>query len=196
MDSNDTREEYHPDLAERLMSRREVSVDEVIERYPGVVTLIHDLALGMPAGERRENLQSMGVDVGRHIGRKNRALKRAATIREALIVGVAPELQAFGRGSVNGNTIRFNWSEFSKLYQLSSTAQESNGQLQCDFLAGLIQGLLSRNSRVAVPEVTETCCRGSGAAHCEFKVLEPSKANGHVGTCASSGNVLKRLLGR
>lgn len=145
--------------------------DQIVNEYPRILRQIDAFEAGI--GDSRElsgQLKRLGRLVGNKLGAQDGALREAGTLHEALENSVVPILDRIAEPEVVGSDIRVRLSIFTRR-QVNTMDLVFGGEAsRCDFLSGMIEGLIEDVPGVPDIEVEETSCRTNGDEYCLFRV--------------------------
>lgn len=146
------------DLAKRLVADYPRIVGH-LDAFEQTITSREDLA---------PRLRRLGKLVGGQLGEQDPTLLAANTLNEALETSVVQVLDRIAEPEVVGSDIRVRLSIFTRR-PMSST--EPGGEAsRCEFLSGMIEGMIDAVAVLPAVRVDETSCRTRGDEYCTFHI--------------------------
>jgi len=145
--------------------------DRIVADYPRILRYIDSYEQAIPSNqERAEQLRLLGRQVGGKLGANDTQLHEAQTLHEALENGVVPILDRIAEPEVVGSDIRVRLSIFTRR-QVNTMDLVFGGEAsRCDFLSGMIEGMIAGVESLPNVHVEETNCRTNGDEHCLFRI--------------------------
>lgn len=147
-------------------------VDSIVKAYPKILRLITEFEEQLKnSGERSERLMSLGEQVGRRLVAGKAELQTVTTLHDALTSLIVPELTPISEAEAVGNEVRMRLSVFTRR-QINTMDLVMGGEAsRCDFMTGLIQGMLNQIPSFSRVRVEETRCRTNGDEQCVFHTV-------------------------
>lgn len=145
-------------------------VDQIVTSYPKILRYLDAFEADIDdKATRSARLMTLGEQVGLRMMQGNTDLDGCNTIKEALAVAV-PVLKPISDARAVGSQLHMNLSIFTRRQVNTMDLVFGAEATKCDFMSGLIQGIV--NSAPLLPEVTveETSCRTNGDEECVFQV--------------------------
>lgn len=145
--------------------------DRVVDDYPKILRHIDAFEEALPSGQNLgQQLKRLGRLVGNRLGAGDASLQEAGTLHEALENSVVRILDRIAEPEVVGSDIRVRLSVFTRR-QVNTMDLVFGGEAsRCDFLSGMIEGIIAGSPRLPRVRVDETSCRTNGDEHCLFRV--------------------------
>ncbi len=145
--------------------------ERVVEDYPKVIRHIDAFEQTIPnRDELAPQLRQLGRLVGGKLGAQDPTLQEAHTLHEALENSVVQILDRIAEPEVVGSDIKVRLSIFTRR-QVNTMDLVFGGEAsRCDFLSGMIEGMVDGVSGLPDIRVEETSCRTNGDEHCTFHV--------------------------
>lgn len=145
--------------------------NRLISDYPRILRHIDAFEEALPGNQDLgENLRRLGRLVGRKLGEQDPALHEAGTLHEALENSVVQILDRIAEPEVVGSDIRIRLSIFTRR-QVNTMDLVFGGEAsRCDFLSGMIEGMIEGVSSLPNVRVEEASCRTNGDEYCLFRV--------------------------
>jgi len=145
--------------------------DRIVADYPKILRYIDSYEEAIPSSQNRsEQLRLLGRQVGGKLGANDAPLHEAQTLHEALERGVVPILDRIAEPEVVGSDIRVRLSIFTRR-QVNTMDLVFGGEAsRCDFLSGMIEGMIAGAESLPNVHVEETSCRTNGDEHCLFRI--------------------------
>lgn len=145
-------------------------VDQIVGEYPKILRFIDAFEGSASGGDRSQQLRRLGQEVGRKMGGQDHALQGSQTLHEALENAVVPVLDRIADPEVVGSDIRVRLSIFTRR-QVNTMDLVFGGEAsRCDFLSGMIEGMIADVSALPNVHVEETSCRTNGDEYCLFRI--------------------------
>lgn len=147
-------------------------VDDLVNAFPKVLRLITEYENQLKnSEERRGRLNSLGERVGHRLVAGKPGLDGVTTLHDALAKVVVPVLTPISEAEAVGSDVRMRLSVFTRR-QINTMDLVMGGEAsRCDFMAGLIQGMLNEMPPFSRVRVEETRCRTNGDEHCLFHTV-------------------------
>lgn len=162
--------------AERPMAEgRTVGLEDLAERivsdYPKIIRHIDAFEQTVPnRDDLAPELRRLGRLVGGRLGGEDPMLQEAHTLHEALENSVVQILDRIAEPEVIGSDIRVRLSIFTRR-QVNTMDLVFGGEAsRCDFLSGMIEGMIKGVSGLPDIRVEETSCRTNGDEYCTFHI--------------------------
>ncbi|HSH44059.1 MAG TPA: V4R domain-containing protein [Arenicellales bacterium] len=146
--------------------------DRLVNEYPRILRHIDAFEQALPRDQDLgQQLRELGWLVGGKLGAQDSALQEAGTLKAALEESVVPILDRIAEPEVVGDSdIRVRLSIFTRR-QVNTMDLVFGGEAsRCDFLSGMIEGMVAKAPAVADVKVEETSCRTNGDEYCLFRV--------------------------
>lgn len=145
--------------------------DRVVADYPRILRHIDAFEQAIPEpADLSPQLKRLGKLVGGRLGEKDASLQEARTLHEALENSVVQILDRIAEPEVVGSDIRVRLSIFTRR-QVNTMDLVFGGEAsRCDFLSGMIEGMIEGVSGLPDIFVEETSCRTNGDEYCVFHV--------------------------
>jgi predicted hydrocarbon binding protein len=143
----------------------------LVNDYPRILRHIDAFEQALPGNQDLgQQLRRLGRLVGGRLGEGDAALHEAGTLHEALEKSVVPVLDRIAEPEVVGSDIRVRLSIFTRR-QVNTMDLVFGGEAsRCDFLSGMIEGMIASVSGIPDVQVEETSCRTNGDEYCLFRV--------------------------
>lgn len=145
--------------------------DRLVNDYPRILRHIDAFEEALPANQDlRRQLKRLGRLVGGKLGAQDPMLREAGTLHQALENSVVPILDRIAEPEVVGSDIRVRLSIFTRR-QVNTMDLVFGGEAsRCDFLSGMIEGMIEGVPGIPDVQVEETSCRTNGDEYCLFRV--------------------------
>lgn len=145
--------------------------DRVVADYPRILRHIDAFEQAVPdPQDLSPQLKRLGKLVGGKLGVNDAALQAAQTLHEALENSVVQILDRIAQPEVVGSDIRVRLSIFTRR-QVNTMDLVFGGEAsRCDFLSGMIEGMIEGVSGLPDIYVEETSCRTNGDEYCVFHI--------------------------
>lgn len=145
--------------------------ERVVSDYPKIIRHIDAFEQTIPdKGDLAPQLRRLGRLVGGRLGAQDPTLHEAQTLHEALENSVVQILDRIAEPEVVGSDIRVRLSIFTRR-QVNTMDLVFGGEAsRCDFLSGMIEGMVDGVSGLPDIRVEETSCRTNGDEYCTFHV--------------------------
>lgn len=145
--------------------------DRLVNDYPRILRHIDAFEAALPGNEDLpRQLKRLGRLVGSKLGGQDPMLQQAGTLHEALESSVVPILDRIAEPEVVGSDIRVRLSIFTRR-QVNTMDLVFGGEAsRCDFLSGMIEGMIEGVPGIPDVQVNETSCRTNGDEYCLFRV--------------------------
>lgn len=145
--------------------------DRVANDYPRILRHIDAFEAALPGNQDlAQQLKRLGRLVGGRLGGQDAALQEAGTLHEALENAVVPILDRIAEPEVVGSDVRIRLSIFTRR-QVNTMDLVFGGEAsRCDFLSGMIEGMIGGVAGIPDVQVNETSCRTNGDEYCLFRV--------------------------
>lgn len=139
--------------------------------YPRILRHIDAFEAALPGNQDlAQQLKRLGRLLGGKLGRQDPTLQQAGTLHEALEGSVVPILDRIAEPEVVGSDVRVRLSIFTRR-QVNTMDLVFGGEAsRCDFLAGMIEGMIEGVPGIPDVHVNETSCRTNGDEYCLFRV--------------------------
>lgn len=139
--------------------------------YPRILRHIDAFEAALPANQDlAQQLKRLGRLLGGRLGRQDPTLQEAGTLHEALESSVVPILDRIAEPEVVGSDVRVRLSIFTRR-QVNTMDLVFGGEAsRCDFLSGMIEGMIEGVPGIPDVQVNETSCRTNGDEYCLFRV--------------------------
>ena len=139
--------------------------------YPRIIRYIDAFEQSISTREELgPGLRRLGRLVGERLGEDDSALHTAHTLHEALENSVVQILDGIAEPEVVGSDIRVRLSIFTRR-QVNTMDLVFGGEAsRCDFLCGMIEGMIDGVAGLPDIRVQETSCRTNGDEYCIFHV--------------------------
>lgn len=145
-------------------------VERIVADYPKILRYIDAFEESVSSKERTRQLRRLGQQVGARLGEQDEALQETRTLNEALQKSVVPVLDRISDSEVVGSDIRIRISIFTRR-QVNTMDLVFGGEAsRCDFLSGMIEGMIAGVSALPNIHVEETSCRTNGDEYCVFQI--------------------------
>ena len=146
-------------------------VDEIISSFPRILSIIEGYEQQVRHfGNRKARLKDLGGRVGRKMISNDESIKSATTIHEALQNAVVPALKPISDIEAFGSELRVRISIFTSRQVNTMDLDFSGEASHCDFLSGIIQGMINVSDILPEVFVEEHACRTNGDDFCLFRV--------------------------
>jgi len=143
----------------------------IVAEYPKILRYVDAFEKGFPdALERGQQLRLLGRRVGGKLSRSDANLHQSRTLSQALQGGVVPVLDQIAEPQVLGGAIRVRLSIFTRRQLRAAEHTPSAQAPRCDFLSGMIEGMIAGVESLPDLEVDETSCRSHGDDYCLFRI--------------------------
>ncbi|MGA8260345.1 MAG: hypothetical protein WB783_09060 [Arenicellales bacterium] len=143
----------------------------IADDYPRIIRYIE--AFEQTISGREElgpGLRRLGRLVGERLGEQDTVLHGARTLHEALESSVVQILDGIAEPEVIGSDIKVRLSIFTRR-QVNTMDLVFGGEAsRCDFLSGMIEGMIDGVAGLPDIRVQETSCRTNGDEYCIFHV--------------------------
>lgn len=145
--------------------------DRLVNDYPRILRHIDAFEEALPGNQDlSQQLKRLGRLVGSKLGGQDPSLREAGTLHEALEGSVVPILDRIAEPEVVGSDIRVRLSIFTRR-QVNTMDLVFGGEAsRCDFLSGMIEGMIAGVPGIPDVQVNETSCRTNGDEYCLFRV--------------------------
>jgi len=145
--------------------------DQIVVDYPKILRYVDAFEERIPGNQDRgQQLRMLGRQVGARLGQGDANLHEAQTLNQALQNGVVPILDRIAEPEVVGSDIRVRLSIFTRR-QVNTMDLVFGGEAsRCDFLSGMIEGMIADVDLLPNVHVEETRCRTNGDEFCLFQV--------------------------
>jgi predicted hydrocarbon binding protein len=148
----------------------EALADRIVNDYPKILRHVDAFEASVPANQLSQQLRLLGRRVGGKLGQQDAILQEAQTLHEALESSVVQILDGISEPEVVGSDIRVRLSVFTRR-QVNTMDLVFGGEAsRCDFLSGMIEGMIEGVSGLPNVHVEETSCRTNGDEYCRFHV--------------------------
>lgn len=149
----------------------EVFADRIVSDYPKILRHVDAFEEAIPGNQDlSQQLRLLGRRVGGKLGQQDATLQEAQTLHEALESSVVQILDGISEPEVVGSDIRVRLSVFTRR-QVNTMDLVFGGEAsRCDFLSGMIEGMIEGVSGLPNVHVEETSCRTNGDEYCRFHV--------------------------
>lgn len=148
-------------------------VQNIVSSFPRVLSIIENYESALSKDKMRGALmKELGEKVGTKLMENDQALKGAATIHEALQHAVVPVLLPISDAEAMGSEVRTSISIFTRRQSNTTDLVFGNAASRCDFMTGLIQGMINASPTLAKVKVEEHACRAVGDDYCVFRVVD------------------------
>lgn len=139
--------------------------------YPRILRHIDTFEAALPGNQDlAQQLKRLGRLLGGKLGGQDPTLQEAGTLHEALESSVVPILDRIAEPEVVGSDVRVRLSVFTRR-QVNTMDLVFGGEAsRCDFLAGMIEGMIEGVPGIPDVHVNETSCRTNGDEYCLFRV--------------------------
>ena len=137
--------------------------NSLLKAYPNVQGVLTEIVRSTPEPQRDDRLHEFGKAVGRVVYQKRYALGLPVKMPAALKRIVQPEIKAYGKVGVKGNTIEV---------KESALCHADEERSMCAFVHGLVDGLVGSNPNSKDAEVARVTCLSHGDAACSFEVID------------------------
>jgi len=145
-------------------------VDQIVEAYPKILRYVDAFESDIRnSKERGVRLQTLGQQVGERLMQGNTELDACDTIRDALAI-LVPILKPIADVRALGSEIYSSVSIFTRRQINTMDLVFGAEASKCDFMTGLIQGIINSAPMLPQVAVTETACRTNGDDECIFHV--------------------------
>lgn len=143
----------------------------LVNDYPRILRHIDAFEAALPnAKDLSQQLKRLGRLVGGKLGAQDAVLQGAGTLHEALENAVVPVLDQIAEPEVVGSDIRVRLSIFTRR-QVNTMDLVFGGEAsRCDFLSGMIEGMIGGVPGIPDVHVNEASCRTNGDEYCLFRV--------------------------
>lgn len=144
---------------------------QIVADYPRILRYVDAFEETISnARERSQQLRLLGRQVGGKLGADDAMLHEAQTLHEALEKGVVPILDQIAEPEVVGSDIRVRLSIFTRR-QVNTMDLVFGGEAsRCDFLSGMIEGMIAGVESLPNVQVEEASCRTNGDEYCLFRI--------------------------
>ena len=147
-------------------------VNDIVSAFPRILFIVEEYESKLEKGAMRAvYMKELGEQVGAKILENDPALKGAVNIHEALQNAVVPALLPISDAEAMGTEVRTSISIFTRRQVDTKDLVFGSAASRCDFMAGLIQGMLNVSSTFPNVKVEEHTCRTNGDDYCVFRVL-------------------------
>lgn len=145
--------------------------DRIVADYPKILRYVDAFEESVAdSRELGQQLRLLGRQVGGKLGENDANLHESQTLHEALEKGVVPILDRIAEPEVVGSDIRVRLSIFTRR-QVNTMDLVFGGEAsRCDFLSGMIEGMIAGVELLPTVHVEETSCRTNGDEYCLFRV--------------------------
>ncbi len=146
-------------------------VDQLVSAYPKVLRLIEQHEHALRKNENRnQQMRALGEAVGKKLLVRGADLKPQATISDAIQKVLIPVLKPIARARVDGGNVCVDLSVFTRR-QVNTMDLVLGGEAsRCDFLTGMIRGMINAVPNLPRARVKEIRCRTNGDPSCVFRV--------------------------
>lgn len=147
-------------------------VKSIIANYPRILSIVenYETALGEDK-DRAARMKQLGERVGAQMLRRDESLRHCGTIHEALQKAVVPALIPISDAEAMGSEIRTSISIFTRRQVNTMDLVFGSAVSRCDFMCGLIQGMVNVSPTLPKVKVEEHACRTNGDDCCVFRVI-------------------------
>ena len=153
-------------------SRIDGLMQDLVSTFPRLLFIVEEYESTLEKGGMRAvYMKELGERVGEKILANDQALKNAVNVHDALQNAVVPALLPISDAEAMGTEVRTSISIFTRRQVDTRDLVFSNTAGRCDFMAGLIQGMLNVSPTLPKVKVEEHACRTKGDDCCVFRVL-------------------------
>ena len=153
-------------------SRIDGLVNDIISAFPRILFIVEEYESKLEKGSMRAvYMKELGERVGAKILENDQALKSATNVHEALQNAVVPALLPISDAEAMGTEVRTSISIFTRRQVDTKDLVFGSTTSRCDFMSGLIQGMLNVSPTLPKVKVEEHTCRTKGDDYCVFRVL-------------------------
>ena len=153
-------------------SRIEGLVKDIVSAFPRILFIVEEYESTLEKGSMRAvYMKQLGERVGAKILENDQALKNALNVHEALQNAVVPALLPISDAEAMGTEVRTSISIFTRRQVDTQESVFGTKASRCDFMAGLIQGMINVSPTLPEVKVEEHACRAKGDDYCVFRVL-------------------------
>ncbi|MDJ0956098.1 MAG: hypothetical protein QNI91_04545 [Arenicellales bacterium] len=147
-------------------------VQDIVSAFPRILFIVEEYESTLEKGSMRAvYMRELGERVGAKILANDQALQSAGNIHEALQNAVVPALLPISDAEAMGTEVRTSISIFTRRQVDTKDLVFGTASSRCDFMAGLIQGMLNVSPTLPKVKVEEHACRSRGDDYCVFRVL-------------------------
>lgn len=147
-------------------------VQKIISSFPRILHIIETYESTLGADKNRSTrMKRLGERVGVQMLRSDESLLNAVTIHEALQKAVVPALIPISDAEAMGSEIRTSISIFTRRQVNAMDPVFGSGANRCNFMSGLIQGMVNASPGLPKVSVEEHTCRTNGDDCCVFRVV-------------------------
>jgi len=151
--------------------RLEDFADRLVKDYPRILAHIDAFEQALPADrDAGQQFWRLGRRVGTKLGGQDPTLRQAETLDEALENSVVPVLGGVAEPEVVDGDIRLRVSIFTRGQGNAIEPASSSAASRCEFLSGVIEGLLDGAPGIPDVQVREIRCRNRGDEYCLFRM--------------------------
>ena len=147
-------------------------VRDIVSAFPRILFIVEEYKSTLEKGNMRAvYMKALGERVGTQLLENDQALKGATNLHEALQNAVVPALLPISDAEAMGTEVRTSISVFTRRQVDTKDLVFGSTASRCDFMAGLIQGMLNVSPTLPKVKVEEHACRTKGDDYCVFRVL-------------------------
>ncbi len=169
--SMDTRHSAGPEVVEAAAIKPEELAERIITAYPRILPLIENFEDRIQNNsDRSRRLTKLGERVGKGLAAPRWANVSAETVHEALQRVVVPALEPIADAEAHGADLRVRISIFTRRQTNTMDLVFGGEAARCDFMVGMIQGMINASSSLPHVTVDEARCRTNGDEYCLFRV--------------------------
>ena len=147
-------------------------VNSIITSYPRILGIIESYEAKLSADKNRvARMKLLGEKVGAQMLRGDESLINSYTIYEVLQKAVVPALIPISDAEAMGSEVRTSISIFTRRQVNTMDLVFGGAANRCDFMSGLIQGMVNASPNLPNVRVEEHSCRTNGDDCCVFRVI-------------------------
>lgn len=155
-----------------LKDPEEDLVKSIVANYPRILHIIEKYEATLSSDrDRATRLKRLGQKVGARMLQNDESLFNSGSIHEALQTAVVPALIPISDAEAMGSEIRTSISIFTRRRVNTIRQIFGNTANRCDFMSGLIQGMINLSPSLPKVNVEEHACRTNGDDCCVFRVM-------------------------
>ncbi|MCW8943688.1 MAG: hypothetical protein OQL27_02875, partial [Sedimenticola sp.] len=145
------------DMRDRML------IFSLLSRYPNISGRLLEIDGSIPEAERAQRMSELGQGFGRHLSKNLKVKGDVSSLNNAIDLLLVPGLSPLVQIAQYSEGLRV--SGYTKNMKHAANKPES-----CDFLAGLMQGLLDSAESLPKYRVEQTQCIHSGAVSCDYRL--------------------------
>lgn len=145
------------DMRDRML------IFSLLSRYPNISGRLLEIDSSIPEAERAQRMRELGQGFGSHLANNLKVKGDVSSLSTAIELLLVPGLSPLVQIAQYSEGLRV--SGYTKNMKHAANKPES-----CDFLAGLMQGLLNSAESLPKYHVEQTQCIHSGAVSCDYRL--------------------------